>query len=129
MKTANIKLSCEKILDTHSIVSQLNNLAAHKNVTAAPFSRFLHAASKESSTGIAVTLVDCTKKEAVIALRDMLRTYKCFHVTGRASFYDPLTKRDIKLISLPISSDDQETVDKLNLLCHAKFTLSDLSLI
>ena len=128
MKTATIRLNCRSIIDAGSVISQLNHLAANKS-EAVPYARFLHAARKEGTTGIVVTLTNLTKKEAVLALRDILRTYKCFDITGQLICYNALQKREEKVISMPIDFEDQaclEIVDNLNKQCHAKFTEEDL---
>lgn len=129
MKTAFIHLEVTTSQDANSVISQLNYLSKNKDTKAVPFSRFLHAASKKGTTGIGITLTDCTKKEAVLTLRDIIRTYKAFKAQGNVSFIDPLQKREVKIISLPINyceEDATQTVDKLNKICHSKFSKDDL---
>ena len=129
MKTAKLILQSKSTTDAYNVIAQLNNLAANKNPESVPFSKFLHAAIKTGTTEFQVTLVNCTKKEAIIALRDILRMYKCFNLSGKLLCYNPLIKQEEKIISLPIDFDSPsgpEALDKLNNTLHTKFTEEDL---
>lgn len=127
MKTAFVTLNCQSVNDTYSIISQLNRIAKDNNENA-PFKRFLYAASKKTTTGIDVLMVNCSKKELVIALRDLLSFFKGFHINGYAEYYDSKAKNTVKLINLPIDTDDTEALDKINQSCHSKFSFKDLDI-
>lgn len=126
MKTCIIKLYTTTVNETYAIIAQLNNIAGTNN-PAAPFAKYIAIASKENSTTTIVKLNDVTKQQAIQVLRELVHTYQCFHATGDVRFYDALTKRDIKLISMPVPEDYmQETLDKLNNTYHLKLTEKDL---
>lgn len=127
MKTATLRIQCHNSNKAYAVVAQLNRLAAHRT-DAIPFTKFLGAASKEGTTGIAVKLTNCTKKETVTILRDILTYYKCFGATGQAYCTNPLTKCEIKIVSLPFKEDTDisEELKLVNELCKAKFKPEDL---
>ena len=129
MKTATLRIQCKTINEANAVVSQLNQLAAHRTDTI-PFAKHVFAARKEGNTDIAVTLTDCTKKETVTILRDILSYYKCFSSTGQAYCTNPLTKCEIKIVSLPFKENDDisEELKQVNELCKAKFVLEDLQI-
>lgn len=131
MKTICLHLRCKTTADTNSIVSQLNYLKDHKDPESAPFSAHLHDARVKGTCCVSVTLVDCTKKDAVNALKDILKTYKFFEVTGHVTYFDNFKKQVVIFGELPLDVDDEahlKVLDKINQVCNAKFKVEDLAI-
>lgn len=126
MKSIQINLYTRNLNETYAIVSQLNYIAG-KNDPALTCAKSISNVAKQNNTTAIITLTNIDKKQAILALRDLINTYKCFGASGDIRFINPLTKQEVKLITLPLMvKTAQETLDKVNKTYHLKLTIEDL---
>ena len=128
MKSVQIHLYTHSLNETYAVISQLSYIAGKQDPALACAKAITNAVRLNNTTAI-ITLANIDKRQAIHALRDLVRTYICFGATGDVRFTDPLTKREVKLLTLPLTAETaQETLDKLNGVYHLKLTCDDLKI-
>lgn len=123
MKSLTINLYTRSVHETYAIISQI------KDKTVFAFADSVTNASKLNNNTVSIKLANLDKKQAIQALRDLIKIYRYFRVNGNVCYYtNPITGKEVKLISLPLTPDTaQQTLDKLNKDHRLKLSLEDIN--
>lgn len=112
MKNLNINLFAHSRNEAYAIISQINTCIAAQ-APASALNEHITGASALTTTTVRITLNDCSKTEAVIALRDTLRIFAEFHLSGCVRAFIKNFNTETTVLSLPVT-DPEDTQDKID---------------
>lgn len=123
MKNLSLNIFTHSRNEAYAIVSQINTGITTK-AHASALNEHITGATAITTTTVLLNLNDCSKTEAVIALRDTLHTFAEFHLSGCVRIYIKGINAETTILSLPINDPD-ETQDKITK-HKLKISLEDL---